>query len=116
MNEDTSYIVYFESNSLYVYVMVQSLPYGGFKCKENVGINFDFNIPTELHENDSNFRIALNIRNHQYQKNRTWVETCIEFNNTHGSNASNEFERNLFKLMNNALLGKTMKKKRVKTP
>ena len=38
-------------------------------------------------------------------KQKTWLAKYIEFNNDKRKEATNEFERDLFKLMNNAIFG-----------
>ena len=45
-------------------------------------------------------------------KQSNWSQKCIDFNAKKKKNAVNSFEKDIFKLMNNSVYGKTMEKLR----
>ena len=163
--EDTTYLMYYDVNNLWGWVVMQHLPYGGFEWVENFEQDFPWHVADDSeigyilevdldyreHIHDSpkdlpfclekmsppgskeskllttvlpktpynihyrNLRQALNhglilrkIHRILRFKQSAWLKTYIDLNSDKRTTAKNEFEKNLFKLMNNAVFGKTM--------
>ena len=161
-NEDTTYLQYLDTNSLYGRAMSQPLPTGGFKwvdvnpnaiselatrTDKGYVLEVDVSYPKELHNshNDLPFmceRMEINgveklVPNLRDKKNYVihiqalnqalqhglrldgihrviefdkspWLKTYIDFNTQLRTAATNDFEKDFFKLMNNSVFGKTM--------
>ena len=161
-NEDTAYLQYLDTNSLYGWAMSQPLPTGGFKwvdvnpneiselaTRTDKGyiLEVDVSYPKDLHDshNDLPFmceRMEINgveklVPNLRHKKNYvihiqalnqalqhglrldrihraiefdqwSWLKTYIDFNTQLRTTATNDFEKDFFKLMNNSVFGKTM--------
>jgi hypothetical protein len=45
-------------------------------------------------------------------RHEAWMKDYIEFNTTQRANCKNAFEKDLYKLMNNAVYGKTLQNRR----
>ncbi|XP_070170854.1 uncharacterized protein [Polyergus mexicanus] len=136
-SEPSSYLMYFDINNLYGWAMCQSLPYENFRWVDNVTsvdlmsvtsdspigyiLEVDLAYPSNLHDShadlpfcptrdkppgkrDEKLLATLILRFAQ----SSWLREYIELNTRLRINAKNEFEKNLFKLMNNAVFGKTM--------
>ncbi|KYN10461.1 hypothetical protein ALC57_17400, partial [Trachymyrmex cornetzi] len=78
-SEPSTYLMYYDVNNLYGWAMSQPLPYAKFQWVKDVA-NFDVSAIALDSQLNTNFR----------------------------TRAKNNFEKNLYKLMNNAVFGKTM--------
>ncbi|CAI6362905.1 unnamed protein product [Macrosiphum euphorbiae] len=116
--KEKSWIVYQDCNNLYGWAMSQYMPYGGFNWVEPTLNGLD-----DLNDTSPIGRVNLQqaIKNglkvekvHRViQFNQSdWLAKYIELNTELRKKAKNEFEKDFFKLMNNAVFGKTMQSKR----
>ena len=97
-NEESSYIQYLDANNLYGWAMSKKLPTNGFKWIDNNEtakhiINEDF-IKNYNENNDKGYILEVDVK---YPKNTELRKA-----------AKNDFEKDLFQLMNNSVFGKTI--------
>ncbi|CAH0404376.1 unnamed protein product [Chilo suppressalis] len=163
---EDSYIMYYDANNLYGYVMSQPLPYSGFKWVDvdsidiynvpedsDVGyiLEVDLTYPKELHDMHSDLPfcaekkivplsntefLTTNLTSKQNYvihysylklcmehglkihkikrvlkfKQKAWIKPYIDFNNERRSIAKTEFDKNIFKQLNNVIYGKSMQR------
>ncbi|XP_050516505.1 uncharacterized protein LOC114341853 [Diabrotica virgifera virgifera] len=136
--QPSKYLMYFDVNNLYGWAMGEPLPYGGFEWMDAKDIDVmsvpddspvgymlqvDLDYPRKLHDLHSDFPFAAEHRkalgsNHTklmttlYNKKEyiqsAWLRPYIELNTRLRAAATNDFGRNLYKLANNSVFGKTM--------
>ncbi|XP_057324658.1 uncharacterized protein LOC130667184 [Microplitis mediator] len=137
-SKDESYLMYYDVNNLYGAAMSMSLPQGSFKWihedidvqnvdkffNDNKSIGYilevDLEYSIELHDEHRDLplcpehfippgRMKL-VKVHRVLKFKqsAWLKQLIDKNTECRKNAQNEFEKNFYKLMNNAVFGKTM--------
>ena len=128
-NEGITYLQYLDANNLYGWAMSQPLPNGGFKW---VDVN-----PNEISELATRTGVQKLVPNLRDKKNYVihiqalnqalkhglrldgihqaiefdqspWLKTYIDFNTQLRTAATNDFEKDFFKLMNNSVFGKMM--------
>ena len=155
--KETSYISYFDANNLYGYIMMNKLPYRGFKwmTREEMdnwemfpcALEVDLEYPKELHDfhndlplcpenietknkinkliptlNDKekyviHYRTLMlcldlgmklkKIHNGIKFEEKDWMKSYIDKNTELRTKATNDFEKDFFKLGNNSVFGKT---------
>ncbi|KAJ4432649.1 hypothetical protein ANN_21272 [Periplaneta americana] len=134
-----SAIYYVDANNLYGFAMSQKLPYGGFAWLTDEEIPFcvEFAKPpggkhkkllTTLHSKQNyvaHYKLLQQAVDHGLQivkihraikfKQSHWLKQYIDLNTEMRRNANNDFEKDFFKLMNNAVFGKTMENVRKRT-
>ncbi|XP_051168421.1 uncharacterized protein LOC127286149 [Leptopilina boulardi] len=112
-NEEVKYIMYFDANNLYGW---NDSPFGYI-------LEVDLDYPIELHNSHSDFPFCSEHSNPPSESKQAKLLTTLNpkrkyiidyrvlkqvLANGLKSKATNEYEKNLFKLMNNAVYGKTM--------
>ncbi|XP_057324645.1 uncharacterized protein LOC130667171 [Microplitis mediator] len=138
VNKPESYLMYFDVNNLYGAAMSMPLPKGSFEWVDENDLNdvdnfvntndtvgyileVDLHYPQELHElhkdlplcpehflpPDLGMKLKKIHRILKFEQS-PWLKTYIDKNTDCRKAAQNEFEKNFFKLMNNAVFGKTM--------
>nr|XP_022910659.1 uncharacterized protein LOC111421711 [Onthophagus taurus] len=125
-NLPSSHLMYWDANNLYGWAMSQYLPVSSFKWLDDTQIlNFNFNNISDT--SDYGYILDVDIEYPENLKqavahglkvskiNRvlsfrqsTWLKSYIDKNTALRQSANNSFEKDFFKLMNNAVFGKTM--------
>ncbi|XP_044742348.1 uncharacterized protein LOC123304849 [Chrysoperla carnea] len=114
-NLPESYIVYLDANNLYGLAMSQPLPICDFKFLSPLEVQ-NFNINTDVNgeygyflEQALKYGLKLTARHRILRfRQSLWLKKYIDLNTEKRTNARNSFEKDFFKLMNNAMFGKTM--------
>lgn len=72
------------------------------------GISYCFRAYTSVNARIKFIYSLLQVHQALRFDQKLWLKRYIQFNTTQGDNASNEFQKIFFKLMNNAEFGKAM--------
>ena len=98
-NKESSYIQYWDVNNLYGWAMLQKLPVNNFEwIKDTSQFNEDF-IKNYNEESDEGYFLEVDVQ---------YLEKLHELHNNLLLLPEPDFEKDFFKLMNNAVFGKTM--------
>ncbi|XP_077278040.1 uncharacterized protein LOC143906113 [Temnothorax americanus] len=100
-SQPSTYLMYFDVNNLYGWAMCEPLPYADFQWVDDANwtplsqcVRYGLCV-TKIHR-------ALRFAQ------SPWLRGYIELNTGFRARASNDFEKEMYKLMNNAVFGKTM--------
>ena len=98
-NEESSFVMYLDANNLFGCPVTEKLPVGNFKWVKNaskIGEALEHGLKLkQVHQAFGLYQEAL-------------LKPYIEMNTELRKNAKNDFEKDFYKLMNNAVFGKTM--------
>eukprot|EP00438_Fugacium_kawagutii_P020498 Skav224682 [mRNA] locus=scaffold1804:148653:149879:+ [translate_table: standard] len=112
-NRPSNYITYLDANNLYGLAMSMKLPIGKLKWIKKI---LTEKMIMDWNENDDNayiFYLKKGMKLTKVHKGvkfqqRQWLKPWIDFNTEKRKEAKSDFEKDMFKLMNNAVYGKTM--------
>ncbi|XP_068991489.1 uncharacterized protein [Neodiprion pinetum] len=139
-NKEESYLMYFDVNNLYGAAMSVHLPVGSFEWEyqhvditnhpddSSIGyfLEVDLDYPVELHEDHKDLPLCpehftppgmklTKVQRVLKFEQTPWLEPYITLNTNMRKQSRNEFEKNFYNLMNNAVFGKTMENVRNRT-
>ena len=105
-NKESSYIQYLDANNLYGMAMSEKLPIKGFKW---IADKKDYVVHINVLKQALDHGLKL-IKVYQVIEfdQEAWLKEYINFNTELRKKVINDFEKDFFKLMNNAVFGKTM--------
>uniref|UniRef100_UPI0035900141 uncharacterized protein n=1 Tax=Myxine glutinosa TaxID=7769 RepID=UPI0035900141 len=134
--KESSYLMYYDANNLYGWAMSQALPYGKLRwvkekdyknvLQSDYQRSFDIGESTEkllttlynkknyvLHQRNLRQYLSKGLRVEKIHRvlkfNQShWLKGYIDFNTQRRTESKTDFEKDFYKLMNNAVFGKTM--------
>ncbi|XP_065665454.1 uncharacterized protein LOC136086885 [Hydra vulgaris] len=115
-SKPSTFIQYLDANNLYGWAMSKPLPTHSIKWMDEHEIEnwksiscileVDLDYPEYLHDEHNDYPLAPE-RDIKFEE-RAWLNEYIELNTNFRTKATNDFEKDFFKLMSNSVFGKTM--------
>ncbi|XP_065639669.1 uncharacterized protein LOC136072392 [Hydra vulgaris] len=110
-NKESTYIQYLDANNLYGWAMSKPLPTHGFEWMDEEELkNWKSTfciLEVDLEYPELGMKITKIHRGIKFEES-AWLSKYIELNTNLRTKATNDFEKDFFKLMNNSVFGKTM--------
>ncbi|CAH3030133.1 unnamed protein product, partial [Porites evermanni] len=106
-DKPSNYIQYLDANNLYGWAMSLSLPTHGFSWMKDLTIDSVVDLLDKKRNPEMGIRLTAVHRGISFYQN-SWMEPYITKNTELRKTATNSFEKDFFKLMNNSVFGKTI--------
>uniref|UniRef100_UPI00358F9C4F uncharacterized protein n=1 Tax=Myxine glutinosa TaxID=7769 RepID=UPI00358F9C4F len=118
--KESSYLMYYDANNLYGWAMSQALPYGKLRWVKEKDYKNVLQLTTlynkknyVLHQRNLRQYLSKGLRVEKIHRvlkfNQShWLKGYIDFNTQRRTESKTDFEKDFYKLMNNAVFGKTM--------